>query len=408
VDESRPVDREECGAPPARATVAFVAWQLSGGGAERQLYYLLQGLRQYPLRVVVATLNPGSPGEGAVEELGIPVERIPPCRWKVDRWKLERVRHLAAWLRRERPLLVHSWAFGAKVYTAWAGALAGVPVRLGSLRGDAFYENTVEWKAPPFFLQLGLQTPHLVVANSATAANAIAARGPRGARLRVVRNGMDLVALRAIAASQRDGATGRADVLSPRRPLAPSPRLALVGRLIPRKNAPMFLRVIAGLAALHPGVEGWLIGDGPERAALESLAQELGIVERVQFWGERSDVIRLLGEVDILCHCSHSEGLCNAIMEASALGLPVVATRAGGTDEIVEDCATGFVVNPDDAAGMTRSLDRLLRDPNLCARMGEAGHRKMEREFSLQRMVEDMIAVYQELLEQKALGGVFR
>src|SRR5947199_403568 len=128
-------------------TIAFLAGQLSGGGAEQQLLYLLRGLAASPVRVTLATLNPGDPGEAAVTALGIPVHPIPPSRWKIDR-----IGRLAAWLRRERPVLVHSWVFSGNAYAAWAGALAGVPVRLGSLRGDALYENTVQWKAPPWFL----------------------------------------------------------------------------------------------------------------------------------------------------------------------------------------------------------------------------------------------------------------
>jgi glycosyltransferase involved in cell wall biosynthesis len=334
---------------------------------------------------VLANLRPGDPGEAAVEALGIPVQRIPPSRWKVDR-----LLHLAAWLRRERPLLVHSWVFSSNTYAAWGGALAGVPARVGSLRGDAFYENTVQWKAPPLFLRLGLEAPHAVVVNSAAAAAAIAERGPRSARIRVVPNGIDLAALRSAAAAGE----------SPEREPS-APVLALVGNLIPRKNAPMFLRVIAGLQARYPGIEGWLIGDGPERRPLETLAEEMGVSDRIRFWGQRADVARLVARADILCHCSHSEGLSNAIMEASGLGLPVVATRAGGTDEIVEDGVTGFLVDADDDGTMAGYVDQLLGDPDRRARMGDAGRQKMEREFALEQMVKNIVAVYRDLLDGK-------
>jgi glycosyltransferase involved in cell wall biosynthesis len=371
-------------------TIAFIAGQLSGGGAERQLLYLLRGLTAYPIRVVLANLRPGDPGEAAVEALGIPVQRIPPSRWKVDR-----LLRLAAWLRRERPLLVHSWVFSGNTYAAWGGALAGVPARVGSLRGDAFYENTVQWKAPPLFLRLGLETPHAVVVNSAAAAAAIAQRGPNSARIRVVPNGIDLGALRAAAAGESP------DRIRTERDSS-GPVLALVGNLIPRKNAPMFLRVIAGLQARYPGIEGWLIGDGPERRPLETLADEIGVADRIRFWGQRADVARLVARADILCHCSHSEGLSNAIMEASGLGVPVVATRAGGTDEIIEDGVTGFLVDADDDGAMAGFVGQLLRDPDRRARIGMAGRQKMEREFAVEQMVKNIMAVYRDLLDGKA------
>ncbi|MGI8970526.1 MAG: glycosyltransferase family 4 protein, partial [Dehalococcoidia bacterium] len=345
--------------------------------------YLLQGLAAYPVRLTLANLSPGDPGEAAVEALGIPVERIPPSRWKVDR-----IARLAVWLRRERPLLVHSWSFFGNTYTAWAGAAAGVPLRLGCLRGDAFYDFTRPGQAPPLFMRLGLETPHAVVANSTAAAAAIEERGPRRARMRVVHNGLDLAALRAAAFSP---------LTTHHSPLT-TPVLALVGSMIPRKNVPMFLRVIRRLSGRYPAIEGWLIGEGPERAAVEALAGEMGVTKHVRFWGRQANVPRLLTGVEVLCHCAHSEGLSNAIMEASALGLPVVVTRSGGTAEIVEDGVTGFTVDLDDDAAMASHVGRLLADTDLRMAMGEAGRRKMEREFSLERMVRDMTAVYHGLL----------
>jgi glycosyltransferase involved in cell wall biosynthesis len=166
----------------------------------------------------------------------------------------------------------------------------------------------------------------------------------------------------------------------------------------------MFLRVVAEVARRHPQVQGWLIGDGPEREALERLAVELGVSDQVRFFGRRADVPRLVAQADLLCHCSYSEGLSNAIMEASALGLPVVVTRAGGTEEIVEEGVTGHLVDPDDHAAMARRVAALLDDSGMRARMGEAGRRKMETEFSLERMVGDMVAVYQEMLARRDLA----
>src|SRR5437868_6435069 len=128
--------------------IAFIAGQLSGGGAERQLLYLVRGLAARGFRLTLATLHPEDPGQPAFEALGVPVQSIPYSRWKLDR-----VARLAAWLRREQPLLVHSWSFHGNIYAAWGGALAGVPVRIGSLQGDMFYENTVQWKAPPLFMR---------------------------------------------------------------------------------------------------------------------------------------------------------------------------------------------------------------------------------------------------------------
>jgi glycosyltransferase involved in cell wall biosynthesis len=378
-------------------TIAFVAGHLSGGGAERQLLYLLCALKEFPVRLRLATLTPTFPGVDRIEALGIPVERIPASGWKLDR-----LVRLTLWLRRERPVLVHSWVPYGNVYAAWAGALAGVPVRLGSVRGDAFYGFKQGLNASTMLLRLGLQAPDAVVVNSGAAAAALAERGPRRARLVVVRNGMDIEALVAAAGSAQeknrhpDGSAGG----------GVGPVLAMVGRLVPLKNVPMFFRVIASLADRYPTLQGWIIGDGPEHARLQMLAREMGVASRVRFWGERPDVPALLAGADIFCHCSQTEGLSNAIMEASALGLPIVATRAGGAAEIIENGVTGLLVEPDDSASMAHYVDLLVRDPDQRARLGEAGRRKMAEEFSLARMVRDMVGCYREVLAEKRRDDV--
>jgi glycosyltransferase involved in cell wall biosynthesis len=186
------------------------------------------------------------------------------------------------------------------------------------------------------------------------------------------------------------------------------PVLALVGRLIPIKNVPMFLRTVRALVPRYPTIEGWVIGDGPLRTELASRAAEMGLTGHLRFWGEAANVPRLLARADLFCHCSWSEGLSNAIMEAAALALPVVATRAGGAAELVEDEGSGFLVAPDDHVAMADRVSRLIDDPGLHARVGEAGRQKMESEFSLDRMVNDMLAVYGELLTREGLPAMQR
>jgi glycosyltransferase involved in cell wall biosynthesis len=124
----------------------------------------------------------------------------------------------------------------------------------------------------------------------------------------------------------------------------------------------------------------------------------LGLNDRVVFTGPREDVASVLSALDVFVLTSHTEGLPNAVMEAMAAGLPVVATRAGGTDELVEEAVTGHLVEPGDGPALSEKVAALLRDPDARLRMGQAGLRRIEREFSIERMVERTVALYDEVL----------
>ena len=161
--------------------------------------------------------------------------------------------------------------------------------------------------------------------------------------------------------------------------------LLFVGRLAAVKGVPVLLEALQGLIADHPGLRLTLVGDGPERAALEARAQGLG--HHVDFVGYRSqdEVAALLREATALVLPSFAEGLPVVLMEALAARVPVVATRIAGVGELVEDGVSGLLVPPGDAAALRDALARLLADPALRARMGEAGRARVVAAFDSER-----------------------
>jgi glycosyltransferase involved in cell wall biosynthesis len=174
-------------------------------------------------------------------------------------------------------------------------------------------------------------------------------------------------------------------------------RIVCIARLAASKGQETLLRA---LSIAGPGIEAELAGDdleqgGRYRRALEQLARELGLDGRVRFLGHRSDVDELLREADALVLPSVLEGLPIAVLEAMAYGRPVIATAAGGTPELVRDGETGLLVGWDDAGGLATALGRLRDDVALRRRLGRAGRERVEREFTLERMVERTLAVYE-------------
>jgi L-malate glycosyltransferase len=166
-----------------------------------------------------------------------------------------------------------------------------------------------------------------------------------------------------------------------------------VGRLDPVKNLAAMLQAHALIVPRHPSARLVIVGEGPERRALEARARDLGIAESVCFAGHRADVRALMPAFDVYVNCSVYEGVSLTILEAMAATLPVVATPVGGNPEVVIDHETGRLVASHPRALATAVL-ALARDPARRRTLGEAGRWRVKRHFSLQRMVEHYADAY--------------
>jgi glycosyltransferase involved in cell wall biosynthesis len=164
-------------------------------------------------------------------------------------------------------------------------------------------------------------------------------------------------------------------------------RVAFVGRLDPVKGALLLIEAMAEVLKTHSDATLTLAGDGPARAPAEARAQALGIAAKVHFAGfmTQPQVADLLANSDMLVLPSFAEGLPVVYMEALASRIPVVASRVAGVQELVEDGVTGFAVPPGDVATLADRMMRLMADPDLSARMGEAGRKAVEREHDIAR-----------------------
>ncbi len=172
------------------------------------------------------------------------------------------------------------------------------------------------------------------------------------------------------------------------------PVVGYVGALTEEKDLVTWLRAAARVAAAHADARFALIGDGPQRRALESLAHSLGLEGRVWFAGFRDDVAALLPSLRVLLFTSRSEGLGTTLLDAMAAGVPVVATRAGGIPEVVQHEQTGLLAPPADVDTLARHVLRLLQDDALRHRLIEAARRHVQR-FSKEEMARATFACYQ-------------
>ena len=209
--------------------------------------------------------------------------------------------------------------------------------------------------------------------------------GP-GARVEWIAHGVDL--------ARFDG-SGRAP--------DPDPVLITVGRLSPPKGFDDAIRALALLRASGREATLWLVGDGPERAALEALARERGVADRVRFFGalNHEELLPLYRRAWLLLAPSRvlangrRDGIPNVIVEAMAMGLPCVGTRAGGIDEAIVPGETGALADPGDPASLAEAVERVLADPEGLERLGHAARLRALERFDAARSFERFFALFE-------------
>lgn len=173
--------------------------------------------------------------------------------------------------------------------------------------------------------------------------------------------------------------------------------VGMVARLREQKGHDVLLDAFANLAA-GPECHLVLVGDGPLKDELSRQVEELGLRETVHFLGYRSDVPRLLSHLDVFVHPSRWEGFGLVFLEAMATGLPIVATTVSAIPEIVRDGKTGLLVEPDNPRALTAALETLLTSRETRDRMGEAGRKRLESDFSVERMIDRYDTLYSSII----------
>jgi glycosyltransferase involved in cell wall biosynthesis len=286
--------------------------------------------------------------------------------------------------RRFRPDVIHGYLFGPNLFAVAAGRLAGVPVVAVAKRNvDAF-----ETGRQVLLQRLAHRMATHVTAVSEAVADTVVALGVPRARVTVIPNGVDVGRFPDPAGS-RGAASGVAGI----------PVIGSVGCLAPRKDYATLLEALAELQARGRAFRAMLVGDGPERAALESRARALGVEGRVGWLGEREAVENLLACMDVFVLSSREEGIPNALLEAMAAGRPAVATAVGGTPEVLESGVTGWLVPPGSPRALADAIGQVLDDPGEASRRGAAARRAVEDRRSIVAMARRHEEFYERALQ---------
>ncbi len=171
-------------------------------------------------------------------------------------------------------------------------------------------------------------------------------------------------------------------------------------RLDPVKDLGSLVAALAQVRQSRPDATLVIVGEGPERGAIEAAVQAHGLTGAVWLTGYRADVRTLLPAFDVYVNCSVSEGVSLTILEAMAARLPVVATGVGGTPEVVRDGETGMLIPARDPSTLAAALLALAADPALRRRLGDGGRDRVEQAFTIERMVDAYAGQYDRLLRR--------
>jgi glycosyltransferase involved in cell wall biosynthesis len=381
-----PGDPERAARTPVR--VLFVIGSLEIGGTETQLVELICRLDRACFDPAVCCLGHTGPLEVQVQTSGARVYSLGFSGFRQHRgiavvphfartlWRLWRT------IRTERPDILHAMLFLAYVLSAFCGRAARVPVIVASRRSLGLFK-----RGKPHFLfleRMANRATDLIIANSAAVrVDTIEQEHVDPRRILVIHNGVDFARF------------GSPKAIPPALPA--NPKVLVVANLIAYKGHRFFLEAWKGVVRQFSNARAQFAGQGPMLAALQAQARELGIEASVDFLGRRADVPELLARCDLYVHPSLEEGYSNAVLEAMAAGVPIVATAVGGTVEAITHGETGLLIPPADPVALERAILYMLEDRAAAGRMAARAASVARSRYDMTQVVARYEAVYAQL-----------
>jgi L-malate glycosyltransferase len=380
---------------------------MTTGGVQKAVMQLARGLTDRGHQVTVVVMYDKSGVTGRYEaEFGLPIQDLgmnPSGSVPMKLGAMVRgVYRLWRLLRREGIDVLQSFTHYSNILGPIMGVAAGVPVRITSQR--TLLEGRSRWLrvADRIVSRLGL-AQRMVAVSDATRRFCVDVEGLRPERVVTIPNGVDLNAVRPLEDGPRRMAL-RSELSLEDGHVA----VTTVARLEDQKGYEFLLQTAALLAPRWPAARFLWVGDGELRGEMARKIEQLGLGDRIRLLGTRTDIADILAASDLFAFASISEGMPNAVLEAMAVGLPVVATDAGGTGELVVPGVTGWLVPTRDPAALVTAMDEALGDPKLRRAMGGGGRSRAEERFTVDRYVEGFEALYERLLAGGEAGPATR
>lgn len=358
--------------------ILYLVVGLEIGGTEIQLLELLKKLDRKKYNPMVCCMKKRGVLADDIERTGIRVESL-GIRNRFNFLALPRLIRI---LRKERIDILHTFLFWANILGRLAGRMTRVPIVISS-------EECIKLKKKKISILIDRLTSKwadkMIVVSKAIKNTLVAREKISPKKIEVIYNGIDLNNFRVKNKREKDSI----------------PKVGIVGRLHPDKGHCYFLKAAAQTIKKKPKIEFLIVGHGPLRKKLEDLSNELALSDKVVFAGGRRDISQIMSSLDILVLSSLEEGLGNVLLEALACGRPVVATSVGGVEEIIQDRVHGLLVPPKDPEALAQAILWMLKNEREAQEMAKRGKEKVEKYFTVDRMIEKTERLYDELIQEK-------
>jgi glycosyltransferase involved in cell wall biosynthesis len=367
----------------APLVLAELAGSAAYGGGERYLELLFDHLDRARYRALLICPEPG-PFVGRMKERGVETHlvRLAPLFNPIALWRLTRL------LARERVTILQTHGARANFYGRIAGRLAGVPVIISTVH-NSLKDYEVCLLTRWFYtaaLRLTVPLVHRIICVSDSNRRDLIDECPAAtARIQTVYNGVDPSAF----PSQPDRQKVRQELGVTQGPVS-----VTIARLTEAKGHRYLLQALPRLLETWPQLCCVFVGDGELHDALHRMAIDLGVERACRFVGVREDIADILAAADVVVLPSLSEGFPFVLLEALAMGCPVVASRVNGIPELIEDHKTGLLVPPRDPQALVAAIREVLNDPIAASKMGTEGRAVVHERFTVDRMVANTTAIF--------------
>jgi len=364
--------------------IVLIIDSLSGGGAEHQLMLLANSLSDEH-DTTIYCLSKDAYIKNEFQSMGIPIKYF-----GID--NLFTIKGLKEWyrmmkmLKAEKPDVVQTQLFSSDLSGLSAAIIAGVKRRISARRDMGFWQK---WHHKIFYGSILNTLCTQIITNSKSITEHLKRIHPTlNIPILTVENGVDTDLFSPIGDNakqyMKETTLGITDEIS----------VGIIASLTTVKGHRDFINAAESILKTGIKIKFFIVGDGHLKTKLQDQCQNSGISDNIVFMGRRNDLHQILPLFDIVVSASYSEGTSNTILEAQACGIPVVGTQAGGTPELITHGETGVLIEPGKPDILAKSIITLARDSRNRSRIGNSARQFVEKNFSVNTLVNNTLAVY--------------